>query len=115
VQRIKRRYDAFIAGGGLLEDFETNRKEHKRRSDTLDDATAADPQQPADQNPGRPMRSIARELDCPLPSKPSKLNPPGPGPTSRRRPATTAPPRAPSPLPRSPPLVSKSSGRPLFF
>jgi hypothetical protein len=43
---------AFIAGGGLLEDFETNRKEHKRMSDTLDDAIVADLQQLVDQDPG---------------------------------------------------------------
>jgi hypothetical protein len=37
VKRVKCRFDAFIAGGGLPEDFETKRKYHKRRSDTLDD------------------------------------------------------------------------------
>jgi hypothetical protein len=31
------KHDAFIAGGGLMEDFGTNSKEHRRRSDTLDD------------------------------------------------------------------------------
>jgi hypothetical protein len=42
VKSVKRRYEDFIAGGGLPEDFETTRKDHKRRSDTLDDAIVAD-------------------------------------------------------------------------
>ena len=62
VKRVKRRYDAFIAGGGLPEYFKTNRKDHKRRSDTLDDTIVADLQQLVDQDPGRLMRSMAREL-----------------------------------------------------
>jgi len=73
-KHIKRRYDAFIAGGGLPEDFKTNRKDHKRRSDTLDNAIVADLQQLVDQDPGRSMRSMARELGCPLPSTSSKRN-----------------------------------------
>jgi hypothetical protein len=62
VKHVKCRYDAFIAGGGLPEDFEMTRKDHKRRSDTLDDAIIADIQELVDQDPGRSMRSMAREL-----------------------------------------------------
>jgi hypothetical protein len=61
VKRVKRRYNAFIAGGGLLEDFEMTRKDHKRQSDTLDDAIVADIQELVDQDPGRSMRLMARE------------------------------------------------------
>jgi hypothetical protein len=42
VKRVKRWYEAFLAGGGVPEDFETMRKDHKRRSDTLDDAIVAE-------------------------------------------------------------------------
>jgi hypothetical protein len=62
VKGIKCHFDAFIAGGGLLEDFETNRKEHKRRSDTLDDTVMPDLQQLVDQDPGRSTRLVARKL-----------------------------------------------------
>jgi len=115
MQRVKRRYDAFIAGGGLLEDFETERKEHKKRSDTLDDAIMADLQQLVDQDPGRTMRSMAKELGCPLPSTSSKLNLPGSWLTSCWRSATMASSRVSLFLLWSFLLVSKSSGRPLFY
>jgi hypothetical protein len=62
VKCVKCSYNTFIAVGGLLEDFETNRKGHKRRSNTLDDAVMANLQQFLDQDPGRSMRSMAREL-----------------------------------------------------
>jgi hypothetical protein len=62
VKGVKCRYDAFIAGRGLLEDFEANSKEHKRRSDTLDDTVMPDLQQLVDQDLRRSMRSMARKL-----------------------------------------------------
>ncbi len=62
VKHVKSHYDAFITGGDLTEDFKMNRKEHKRRSNTLDAAIIADIQQLVDQDPGRSMRSMAREL-----------------------------------------------------
>ncbi len=62
VKRVKCCYDAFITGTGLPEDFETNRRVHKRRSDTLDDAIVADLQQLFNQNPVRSRWSMAREL-----------------------------------------------------
>jgi hypothetical protein len=62
LKRVKCNYDAFIAGGGLPEDLETTRKEHKKRSNTLDDAIIADIQQFIDQDPGRSMRLMAWEL-----------------------------------------------------
>jgi hypothetical protein len=62
VKRVKRRYGAFIPGRGLPEDFEMNRKEYPRRSDTLDDAIMANLQQLVNQDPGRSMRLMARKL-----------------------------------------------------
>jgi hypothetical protein len=62
VKGVKCLYDAFIAGRGFLEDFETNRKEHKRRSDTLEGTVMPDLQQLVDQDLGRSMRSMARKL-----------------------------------------------------
>jgi hypothetical protein len=62
VKRLKRCYDKFIAGGGLPEDFSSERKGHRRRSDALDDNTVATLQQLVDRDPGRSMRSLAREL-----------------------------------------------------
>jgi hypothetical protein len=62
MKRVKRQYDAFIAGGGLLDGFEMTRKDHNRWSDTLDDAIIANIQELVDQDPGRSMRSMAREL-----------------------------------------------------
>jgi hypothetical protein len=62
VKHVKRQYNAFIAGGGLPEDFETTRKDHKRRSNTLDVSITADIQELVNQDPGRSMRSMAREL-----------------------------------------------------
>jgi hypothetical protein len=62
VKRLKKRYDDFITGGGLPEDFSSERKDHRRRSDALDDDTVATLQQLVDRYPGRSMRSLAREF-----------------------------------------------------
>jgi hypothetical protein len=61
-KHVKSHYYAFVTGGGLLEDFETNRKEQRRRCDTLEETVVADLQQLIFQDPGRSMRSMAREL-----------------------------------------------------
>jgi hypothetical protein len=60
---VKRRYDDFIAAGGLLEDFSSNRKAHKKRSDSLGVDIVARLQELVDQDPSRSMRSLARELN----------------------------------------------------
>ncbi len=64
VKLLKKRCDKFIAvaGRGLPEDFSSERKDHRRRSDALDDDTVAAVQQLVEKNPGRFMRSLAREL-----------------------------------------------------
>jgi hypothetical protein len=62
VKCVKHHYDGFIASRGLQEDFETNRKKHKLRSDTLDDSISQTSSSLVDQDPGRSMISMAREL-----------------------------------------------------
>jgi hypothetical protein len=47
----------------LPEDFSSNRKIHKKRSDTLGVDIIARLQELVDQDPSRSMRSLARELD----------------------------------------------------
>jgi hypothetical protein len=42
VKHVKHCYDAFIAGGGPLDYFETDRKERRRRGNTQDNAVVAD-------------------------------------------------------------------------
>jgi hypothetical protein len=59
---VKCHYDTFIAAGGLPEDFRSERKKHSRRSDAMDVNIVASLQELADQDPGRSMRSLAREL-----------------------------------------------------
>jgi hypothetical protein len=63
VHDVKQRCDDFIAGGGLPEDFSSHRKVHRRRSDTLDASIVAKLQALVDQDPGRSLRSLARELE----------------------------------------------------
>ncbi len=53
------RYGEFIAGGGLPEDFSSERKDHRRRSNALDDDTVAALQQLIEQDPWRSMGSLA--------------------------------------------------------
>jgi hypothetical protein len=60
---VKRRYDAFIAAGGLPEDFSSDRKIHKKRSDSSGGDIVARLQELVDQGPSRSMRSLARELN----------------------------------------------------
>jgi hypothetical protein len=62
VRNVKRRYDDFIAGGGLPEEFSSDRKVHRRTSDTLDASIVTKLQALVDQDPGRSMRSLARKL-----------------------------------------------------
>ncbi len=62
VKRLKKRYDDFITGGGLPEYFSSERKDHRRRSDALDNDTVAALQQLVDRDPGSSMRSLAREF-----------------------------------------------------
>jgi hypothetical protein len=59
---IKRHYDTFIASRGLSEDFSAERKTHSRRSDAKDIIIVACLQELVDQDPGRSMRRLAREL-----------------------------------------------------
>jgi hypothetical protein len=51
-------YHVFIAGGGLSKDLGTNRTEHRRKSNILDEAFVAAIQQLVDQS----LRSMTREL-----------------------------------------------------
>jgi hypothetical protein len=51
-------HHVFIAGGGLPEDLGTNRTEHRRKSNILDEAFVAAIQQIVDQS----LRSMTREL-----------------------------------------------------
>jgi transposase-like protein len=62
VQNIKKRYSAHIAAGGLPDEFGSDRKKHKRRSDALGNDFVESLQVLLDQDPGRSMRSLAREL-----------------------------------------------------
>ncbi len=62
VRDVKQRYAAHIAAGGRPEDFSSKRKEHRKRSDCLDGRIVAALQDLADRDPGRSMRSMAREL-----------------------------------------------------
>jgi hypothetical protein len=59
---IKHRYDTFIAAGGLTEDFSSERKAHSRRSDAVDISIITSLQDLINQDPGRSMRLLAREL-----------------------------------------------------
>jgi hypothetical protein len=59
---IKRRYDTYITAGGLPEDFSSERKTHSRRSDAMDVNIVASLQELVNQDPGRSMRLLAREL-----------------------------------------------------
>ncbi len=63
VRDVKRCYDAFIAAGGLPEDFSSDRKIHKKRSDSLGIDIVARLQELVDQDPSRSMRSLARKLN----------------------------------------------------
>jgi hypothetical protein len=62
VWNIKCRYNIFIAAGGLPEDFSSERKTHSRRSDAMDVNIVASLQELVDQDRGRSMRLLAREL-----------------------------------------------------
>jgi hypothetical protein len=62
VWNIKCRYNTFIAAGGLPEDFSSERKTHSRRSDAMDVNIVASLQELVDQDLGRSMRLLAREL-----------------------------------------------------
>ncbi len=55
---VKRRYNTFIAAG----DFSSERKAHSRRSNTVDISIVASLQDLINQDLGRFMRSLAREL-----------------------------------------------------
>jgi hypothetical protein len=59
---FKQRYAKFISGNGLPENFSSERKDHRRRSNTLDNNTLAALQQLVSQDPERSMRLLAREL-----------------------------------------------------
>ncbi len=60
---VKRCYDAFIAAEGLPEDFSSDRKIHKKRSNSPGGDIVARLQELVDQGPSRSMRSLARELN----------------------------------------------------
>jgi hypothetical protein len=45
VKCLKKRYDKFITGRGLPENFSSERKDHRRRSNALDDDTVVALQQ----------------------------------------------------------------------
>jgi hypothetical protein len=55
---ITRCFHVFIAGGGLSKDLGTNRAEHRRKSNILDEAFVAAIQQLVDES----QRSMTREL-----------------------------------------------------
>ena len=63
VRDIKRKFDAHIAAGGLPEEYACKRKKHRKRSDTLGDKIVNDMEDLIRENPGRSMRSLARELN----------------------------------------------------
>jgi hypothetical protein len=52
VNCLKKHYDEFIAGGGLSENFSSERKDHRRRSDALDNDIIATHQQLVNQDSG---------------------------------------------------------------
>ncbi len=60
---IKKKFDAFIAAGGRAEDFTGKRKKHKRRSDAMGDDVTGALVDLIDEDPGRSMRSMAKELN----------------------------------------------------
>ena len=63
VSDVKKKFDAHITQGGLPAEFGCKRKTHERRSDALGDGFVADLEDIIRQDPGRSMRSLARELD----------------------------------------------------
>ncbi len=63
MRNVKRCYDDFIAAGGLLKDFSSDRKTHKKRSDSLGVDIVARLQELIDQDPSGSMRSLAKELN----------------------------------------------------
>jgi hypothetical protein len=60
---VKRGYDDFIAARGLLEDFSSDRKTHKKRSNFLGVDIVTRLQELVNQDTSRSMRSLARELN----------------------------------------------------
>ncbi len=62
VRRIKNDFDKFVAEGGKEEEFSVMRKKHKRRSDAHDDIMINQVQELINQDLGRSMRKIARDL-----------------------------------------------------
>jgi hypothetical protein len=62
VNDIKKKWDTHIAAGGSSDDFEMRRKIHKRRSNSKGAVLAEDLWDIIDRDPGRSMRSIAKEI-----------------------------------------------------
>ena len=63
VYDLKKKFDAFVAAGGAPDDFSVTRQPHQERMDAMGDAFIANVRRMVDDNPGRSMRSIARELN----------------------------------------------------
>jgi transposase len=62
VYNVKARYDTEIEAGKSPEEISSARKPHRRRSDAKDNDFVEKVQEIIDEDPGRSMRSIAREL-----------------------------------------------------
>jgi len=63
VYSVKARYDEDIAAGASPNEVSSQRKQHQRRSDAKDGDFVKQVQDMIDEDPGRSMRSIARELE----------------------------------------------------
>lgn len=64
VKKITKLYNDFLASGGKDEDFDIQRKVHKRRSDTKREDMVEIVQDMVDADPGVSMRAIARDVGC---------------------------------------------------
>ena len=64
VKKISKLYNDFLASGGMEEDFDIQRKAHRRRSDNMREDMVEVIEDMVDVDPGVSMRAIARELGC---------------------------------------------------
>ena len=64
VKKISKLYNDFLASEGMEEDFDIQRKAHRRRSDNMREDMVEVIEDMVDVDPGVSMRAIARELGC---------------------------------------------------
>ncbi len=62
IYAIKKKFDKFIAAGGIPEEFDFLKKVHRRWSDAKGPILVGHIRDIADADPGRSMRSIATEM-----------------------------------------------------